>query len=58
MTIEIIGVWSAFQSEKTGSTPVGSAMNWQGNLVQHCSFQLFVWPPIPTIVANPFSSTH
>jgi hypothetical protein len=26
MTIEIIGVWSAFQSEKTGSTPVGSAM--------------------------------
>jgi len=25
MAIEIIGHWSAFQSEKTGSTPVGSA---------------------------------
>src|SRR5262245_16710152 len=28
MAIEIIGISAAFQSEKTGSTPVGSAMNY------------------------------
>jgi len=31
--LEIIELWPAFQSEKTGSTPVGSAMNPLRNLV-------------------------
>src|SRR5215813_7455272 len=33
---------SDFQSEKTGSTPVGSAMIILHNFSYHCSFRLFV----------------
>jgi hypothetical protein len=38
MAIEIIGISAAFQSEKTGSTPVGSAKN-AGQLID--KYQLF-----------------
>src|SRR5690349_16650390 len=38
---------SDFQSEKTGSTPVGSAMILLENLNQQSSFRKPLWRPIP-----------
>jgi hypothetical protein len=38
MDIENIRLYAAFQSEKTGSTPVGSAMISVANFDQPCSF--------------------
>jgi hypothetical protein len=49
-----------FQSEKTSSTLVGSAMNSLENLAQRSSFRKLLWRPIPKNVQvsfyRPYSS--